>query len=430
MNKITLKDIAGYEVEKQEALKIINFLKNYEEYIELGIKLPKGLLLSGIPGVGKTLLAKAIANESGANFVEFKTNEDSTIQNIRDTFAKAKAVTPSILFIDELDEIVTCRYGEVTDEQKKTLQAFLTEIDGLTQSLGVIVIATCNQKGDIPMALTRSGRLEKHMTISKPSFEARVKIFDLYMSKHDILNDIDRELLAKKSNGLTGADICNLTNEVLLECNSKGTKPTLDDFERYIPQILFKDVCKQNNSELLEFVLAHEIGHFITTFVLKNEISSITVDKYGEVAGFISRNRKEAEVIKSSSFLNDITILLSGLAGEKAILNDMTTGAIDDISRANDMIEGMLNIGVYGFEYFKERRMSPYHNDKLYPESKIKMREDKIASILNDSLERAVNIIKDNINIYHLLVDELRNEGRLSSERIKQIFIANNIKVD
>ena len=430
MNKITLNNIAGYEVEKQEALKIINFLKNYDDYTKLGISLPKGLLLSGNPGVGKTLLAKAIANESGANFVEYKTIEDSTIQNIRDTFAKAKAVMPSILFIDELDEIVTSRYGEVTDEQKKTLQALLTEIDGLNSSEGIIVIATCNVKNDIPVALTRSGRLEKHMTISKPSYDARVKIFDLYMAKHTILDGIDRELLAKKSNGLTGADICNLTNEVLLECKSKGTNPTLDDFERYIPSILFKDVCKQNDSETLEFVLAHEIGHFIANYVLKNEISSITVDKYGDVNGHISRSKKEAEVFKASTFLDEITIALAGLAAEKVVLNDMTTGASNDIEKANKMIESMLNIGLFGFEYYKEPKTSPYHHDVFSSETKLNLRENKIASILNESFERAISIVDSNMHIYKLLVDELRSEGRLSSERINQIFVTNNIKVD
>ena len=214
MDKITLNHIAGYEIEKQEALKVINFLKNYEEYITQGITLPKGLLLSGNPGVGKTLLAKAIANESDANFIEFKNNDDSIVENIRNTFSKAKQMIPSILFIDELDEIVTNTYGEITDLQKKTLQTLLTEIDGLNGSEGVIVIATCNHKSNIPEALLRSGRIEKHMTLGMPSYDARCKIFDLYMSKHQMLDSIDRELLAKKSNGLTGADINNLTNNI------------------------------------------------------------------------------------------------------------------------------------------------------------------------------------------------------------------------
>ena len=420
MERITLKDIAGYETEKKEALKIINFLKNYDEYSKNGIKLPKGLLLSGNPGVGKTLLAKAIANESNARFIEFKADEESSVQNIRDTFALARESVPSILFIDELDEIVTCRYGEVTDQQKKTLQVLLTEIDGLTDSTGVIVIATCNDKGDIPQALIRSGRLEKHMTISMPTFEARSKIFDLYMSKHQVLDNIDREVLAKKSNGLSGADICNLTNEVLLECKSLNTIPTIDDFERYIPSILFKDVCKQNDGEELEFVLAHEIGHFISTYVLKNEIAAISVEKYGEISGFVSRNSKTVEFMKSNTLIDDITILLSGLAGEKIIKGAMTTGAKSDVERANIMLENMLNVGAFGFEYAKINKKTYY--PEPFSEAKLKMHEDKKASILNEALDRASNIIKDNIHIYNLLVDELRIERRLSVDRISRVL--------
>ena len=421
MERITLNDIAGYEIEKQEALKIINFLKNYEEYSANGIKLPKGLLLSGNPGVGKTLLAKAIANESGANFVEFKNNDEAIVDNIRNVFKKAKETIPSILFIDEIDEIVTDRYGEVTDLQKRTLQTLLTEIDGLNGSKGVIVIATCNTKTYIPEALLRSGRIEKHMTLGMPTYDARCKIFDLYLSKHQILDTIDRELLAKKSNGLTGADINNLTNEVLLECKSLNSIPTLDDFERYIPSIMYKDIRRQNDEDSLEYVAAHEIGHFICTYKLKNEISSISIERYGAVSGFVSRQKQKMEFTKFSTLMDDLTILLGGLGGEKAILNDMTTGAASDIDRTYSIINSMMNIGVFGFEYYKNERKSYGEADDTSDYTR-RIREQKMASIFDECLSRATQIISDNKRIYDLLIEELLKERRLSAERITQIL--------
>lgn len=427
MDKITLNHIAGYEIEKQEALKVINFLKNYEEYITQGITLPKGLLLSGNPGVGKTLLAKAIANESDANFIEFKNNDDSIVENIRNTFSKAKQMIPSILFIDELDEIVTNTYGEITDLQKKTLQTLLTEIDGLNGSEGVIVIATCNHKSNIPEALLRSGRIEKHMTLGMPSYDARCKIFDLYMSKHQMLDSIDRELLAKKSNGLTGADINNLTNEVLLECKSLNSTPTLDDFERYIPVVLFKDIRRQNDDDSIQYVAAHEMGHFICTYVLKKEIASISIEKYANVAGFVVRQRQRMEFSKLSTLMDDLTILLGGLAGEKVILNDMTTGSSSDIDKAYSIISNIINVGAFGFQYYKSEKFS-YGDTEKISDISLKQREDKISSLLNECLTRAESIIKDNKHIYDLLIEELLKERRLSSERITQVFKENCIK--
>lgn len=418
---VTLNDIAGYEIEKKEALKIINFLKNYEEYKAKGIELTKGLLLSGAPGVGKTLLAKAIATESSANFVELKNNDDFIVDNIRKTFAKAKEMVPSILFIDELDEIVTNSYGEVTDLQKRTLQTFLTEIDGLEGSNGIIVIATCNSKRRIPEALLRSGRIEKHMTLSKPNYEARCEIFDFYLSKHPSLKHIDREMLAKKSNGLTGADINNLTNEVLLECMSLTKTPTIDDFERYIPSILYKDIRRENEEDTLEFVVAHELGHFICAYALKKEISSISVEKYGEVAGFVSREKEKIQFAKYSTLMDDIMIHLGGLAGEIVFLNDMTTGASSDVENAYSLVTNMMNVGTFGFEYYKIDKRN-YNDAENVSEHTLKKRAEKASEIMDDCLARAVALLEKNRHIYDALKDELLLERRLSAERIIQIL--------
>ena len=426
--KVTLKNIAGYENEKKEALKIINFLKNYEEYISDGINLPKGLLLTGCPGVGKTLLAKAIANESNANFVEFKNNDEFIVDNIRKTFEKAKQIIPSILFIDELDELVSRSFrNEMSDLQKKTLQVLLTEIDGLESSNGVIVIATCNSKYDIPHALIRSGRLEKQMALNAPSYDARVKIFDLYMSKHKELDGIKRDLLAKMSDGLTGADINNLINEVLLECKTQNIVPSLDDFERYIPVIRYKDIRRKNDDETVNYVAAHEIGHFICTYILKKEIPSISIETYGSVTGYVSRNLDKLEFSKFSKLTEDVTILLGGLAGERVIMDDVTGGSSSDIKKARNKILIMMDMGCFGFEYYLRDEI-PYGEPDDTPEYVRELRNKKISSILDECLKNAEELVKSNKYIYDLLIDELLKERRLSIERITEIFKDNNLE--
>lgn len=425
MKTHTLKDIAGYETEKREALKIIDFLKNYEEYTNEGITLPKGLLLSGNPGVGKTLLATAIANESHANLIVFNTKDEDMVANIRASFEEAKKTKPSILFIDELDGIVTNRYGEVTDLQKKTLQALLTEIDGLSGSNGVLVIATVNYKYDIPSALLRSGRIEKHISMREPSFEGRKAIFDLYLSKHKTLDKMCRSKLAKKTEGLTGADINNLINEVLLDCKSNGKVPTMDDFEEYIPVIINKDVKRENDKEQLDYIIAHEVGHFITTYILKKEIPSISIEKYDDVSGYVRREGKNKQIIKLSTIEDDLTILLGGIAGEKAIMNDMTFGASDDVHKAYDILWNALNVGMFGFEYYYSQERETYRASRRISDSKLVKIENKMTDIFNNAVNRGISIIKDNMHIYHKLVEELKIEGRLSSDKIEQLLKSN-----
>ena len=189
--KIYLKDIAGYDEEKEEATKIINVLKKYKEYENLGAYIPKGLILSGNPGVGKTMLAKAIANESGVPFFEFESNESeteaATIKSIKDLFTKAKEHAPSIIFIDELDELVVVGDFQ-TDYSRKTTKILLTEIDGISSSSGVIVIATTNVRPMLPPALLRSGRMDKRITMEMPDAIDREAIFKLYLTKTRNLN--------------------------------------------------------------------------------------------------------------------------------------------------------------------------------------------------------------------------------------------------
>lgn len=420
MNKYTLQDIAGYETEKQEAKKLITILQNYDEYVKDDIFLPKGLLLVGEAGVGKTLLATAIINESNVNLVTLNSKDENIIENIKLAFNEARKSKPSILFFDEIDSFIGARI-EFSDLQRRAIQTLLTEIDGLNNSNGILLIATANDKSCLPRSLLRSGRLEKQMTLTLPTFEARENIFDLYLSKHDIFNDISRESLSKKTNGFTGADINNLINEVLIDCKINKKKPTIGDFEKYIPTIIFKDVKRENDKEQLKYIISHEIGHFITTYILKNEIPSITVDRYDTVTGYVKRENKNMNFIKLSSLEDDLTIVLGGIAGEKAIMNDMTTISDGDVKKAEEMIKNAISVGMFGFDcyYPINEKRGP---NIVVSDSKISKIENKISEYMNRTLEKGVKIIKENIDIYNKLKDELIKEGSLSSEKISKLL--------
>ena len=267
-DKIYLKDIAGYDEEKAEAKKIIEVLKNHEKYEKIGAYIPKGLILSGNPGVGKTMLVKAIASESNVPFYEFESNESETeaetIKSIKSLFAKARENAPSIIFIDEFDELVMTTDFR-SDYSRKTTKILLTEIDGISSSDGVLVIATTNYRPMLPPALTRSGRMDKRITVEMPDTIDREEIFKLYLSKNSLLTEIDAHQLALKTANFSGADIKTLVNETIIDCASQGIdKITLQDFERNIPVVMFQDIKKKSRSGPSDMTCYHEIGHFIT----------------------------------------------------------------------------------------------------------------------------------------------------------------------
>ena len=249
-DKIYLKDIGGYDEEKAEAKKIIEVLKNHEKYKKIGAYIPKGLILSGNPGVGKTMLAKAIASESDVPFFEFESNESETealtIKSIKELFKKAGENAPSIVFIDEFDELVMTM-DFCSDYSRKTTKILLTEIDGISSSDGVLVIATTNERPMLPPSLIRSGRMDKRITVEMPTTYDREEIFKLYLSKNARLSEIDAHQLAIKTANFTGADIKTLVNETIIDCASQGIETiTIADFERNIPVVMFQDIRKRS----------------------------------------------------------------------------------------------------------------------------------------------------------------------------------------
>ena len=432
---ITLKDIAGYDDEKEEAKKIIDVLKNYEDYKKQGAYLFKGLLLAGAPGVGKTLLAKAIAGESGVPLFEFESNEQDdekkTIADIRTLFKKAKENAPSVVLIDELDELVMGR-RYVSDYSRKTSKILLTEIDGVKSSDGILVIATTNAKGELPKALLRSGRMEKQITISLPDIEDRKAIIEFYLAKHPAINGIDSARLASKISGFSGADIKSLINETIVNAiREKKATVTNADFETSIAKIRFGDLTRTPENVEMN-VCYHEVGHMLVNYYLNEELGSVSTQKTAAASGFtMFEEDSEYSLIHKvicktkpkdsyEKALNDVAAKLGGMAAEKVFLNETSVGSGVDIADASDIVTLLMDAGCYGFGLAFSSAAFGMGDSR--PKYKVELRERKKDEILQNEYERACRVLEEHKALAKTLAERLSSQKTLSSEEIKQII--------
>lgn len=433
MTKIYLKDIAGYDEEKEEAKKIIEVLKNHKEYEKIGAYIPKGLILSGNPGVGKTMLAKAIASESNVPLFEFESdeseNESATIKSLKEIFQKARAQAPSIIFIDELDELVMTD-DFYSDYSRKTLKILLTEIDGISTTSGVIVIATTNARGKLPAALIRSGRMDKRITMPMPDLKSREAIFDLYLNKSNHTRHIKASELAGKTAGFSGADIKTLINETIIDCASKKIdKISIKDFERNIPVILFQEIRKVDANGPSDTTCYHEIGHFIISYIVNNEIGEISVERYGDIQGYMNleAGSKTRVQVTRNTLDNRVMVALGGMAAEEVYTKDISLGAIKDISNAKALISGLMQSGALGFDLISEKTNSieyALHRSSESSDSEAKKTkiENYMANKLEENFKRAKQILVENKKLADYIYKEIKTNSKLNKNEMTNLI--------
>jgi len=358
---VTFKDVAGLKEAKVEVEEIVSFLKNPEEYTRLGAKIPKGILLVGPTGTGKTLLAKAVAGEakvpffslSGSEFVEMFVGVGAS--RVRDLFKKAKEIAPSIVFIDEIDAVGRTRSKansfQANDERENTLNQLLTEMDGFGPNTGVIVLAATNRADILDKALLRPGRFDRHIYLELPDKKEREEIFEVHLRPLKLSEKVDVEQLAALSPGFSGADIANICNEAaLIAARKKKNKIEQTDFMEARDRVVggLERKSKIISPKEKEIIAHHEAGHAIVSWYLKNvdSLVKVSIIPRGKSLGSAWYLPEEHQIISKSKFLDQICASLGGRAAEEIIFDEVSSGALDDLEKVTKQAYSM--VAYYG----------------------------------------------------------------------------------
>ena len=444
--RVTFKDVAGVDEEKEELEEIVEFLKNPRKYTEMGARIPKGVLLVGQPGTGKTLLAKAVAGEagvpffsiSGSDFVEMFVGVGAS--RVRDLFEEAKKKAPCIIFIDEIDAVGRQRgagLGGGHDEREQTLNQLLVEMDGFAGNEGVIVLAATNRPDILDRALLRPGRFDRQIVVSAPDVKAREQILEVHSRKKRLSNNIDLGVIAKNTSGFSGADLENVLNEAALLAA-----------RRNLPEIGMKEVedamvkvtmgpekrTRVRSAKENKLVAYHEAGHAVVSRFLPTQdpVHQISIVPRGMAGGYtMYRPTEDKSFMSKTEMEENIVSLLGGRVAEKLILDDISTGASNDIERATKIARemvtkygmsekiGTITLGSGQEEVFLGR---DFGHAKEYSEETAKIIDQEVKRIVDTAYVKAAKILTDNIDKLHAVAGVLLEKEKIDGEEFDQIF--------
>ena len=445
-NKITFKDVAGIEEEKEELEEIVEFLKNPKKFTDMGARIPKGVLLVGQPGTGKTLLAKAVAGEagvpffimSGSDFVEMFVGVGAS--RVRDLFDQAKKNAPCIIFIDEIDAVGRQRgagLGGGHDEREQTLNQLLVEMDGFGTNEGVIVIAATNRPDVLDKALLRPGRFDRQIVVPAPDVAAREKILEVHSRNKKMADDVDLKTIAKNTSGFSGADLENVLNEAALlaarrDLEQIGMKEIEDAMVKVTmgPEKKTR-VRSQKENKLVAY---HEAGHAVVSSFLESQdpVHQISIVPRGMAGGYtMYRPTEDKSFMSKTEMEENIVSLLGGRVAEQLILNDISTGASNDIERASKVARDMVTkygmserIGaiMYGSGQEEVFLGRDFAQSKNYSEETAAIIDEETKKIVDTAYQRAQSILTEHIDKLHAVAQVLLEKEKIDGEEFDAIF--------
>ena len=445
--KVTFKDVAGLQEEKEELEEIVDFLKDPQKYMKVGARIPKGVLLVGPPGTGKTLLAKAVAGEagvpffsiSGSDFVEMFVGVGAS--RVRDLFEDAKKNAPCIIFIDEIDAVARRRgtgMGGGHDEREQTLNQLLVEMDGFGVNEGIIVMAATNRVDILGPAILRPGRFDRKVGVGRPDVQGREEILKVHAAKKPLGEDVDLQELARTTAGYTGADLENLMNEAAILTAKDGRYfiTQSDVRQAFIKTGIGAEKKSRVISEKEKKITAyHEAGHAILFHVLPEmePVHTISIIPTGMgAAGYTMPLPKKDEMFNSKNkMLEHIVVSLGGRAAEEMIFQDVTTGASQDIKQATQMARamvtqygmsdkiGMINYGSDEDEVFIGRDLAHTRN---YAEKTAALIDEEVKRIIDDSYEKAKTLISQHEEVLHKCADLLLEKEKIGQQEFEALF--------
>lgn len=444
-NKLTFSDVAGAKEAKQELSEVVEFLKHPDKFVKVGAKIPKGVLMMGGPGTGKTLLARATAGEadvpfyhlSGSEFVEMFVGVGAS--RVRDLFDRAKKTAPCIIFIDEIDAVGRQRgsgMGGSHDEREQTLNQILVEMDGFEPNAGVIVMAATNRADVLDPALLRPGRFDRRLTIDPPDLNDREDVLKIHAKNKPLGEDVNLRRIAERTPGFSGADLANLMNEAAI-LTARQNKEIISqlDIINSIEKVMLGPERRSHlmNEEERKVTAYHEAGHALVAYLspYADAVHKISIISRGSAAGYtIKLPVEDRRMRRSVEYIEDIAMALGGYAAEKTVFGDITPGASSDMQNVTSLARAMvtqwgmsdkLGPRIYGDQnemMFMGRSMS---ENKNYSESRAEIIDEEIDKIIKQGLETAISLITSKRDILDKLADHLVKNETIERDEVERI---------
>ncbi len=450
--KVTFKDVAGAKEAKEELSEIVDFLRSPQKFLDIGARIPKGVLLMGAPGTGKTLLARAVAGEAGVPFFHLSGSEFVEMfvgvgaSRVRDLFKTAKKAAPAIIFIDEIDAIGRVRGGGTgggNDEREQTLNQILVEMDGFEPAEKVIVIAATNRPDVLDPALIRPGRFDRRVTLDLPDREGREEILKIHAGKKPLAEDVNLKIIAERTPGFSGADLYSVMNEGAILAAREDRKTVAQfDFIRSIEKVMLGPERKSHihSKEEKRITAYHEAGHALVSSVLPyaDPVHKISIIARGRAGGYTLKLPLEETRLQSKrAFLDDIAMSLGGYVAEEMVFGDVTTGPSNDLQVATGLARDMVT------KYGMSEKLGPVAlegsggraifggrgvDSRDYSEQMSAKIDDEVSKIMNDAFVRAREVCTTHRKALDSIAEELLVKESIEREDFEKLLILNGIK--